>query len=57
MVLHSECAWSAFLGGSLGLADAYADGLWSSPDLVALIRLVSAQHAGDRPLCARGCCH
>jgi cyclopropane-fatty-acyl-phospholipid synthase len=41
MVLHSEDAWGAFLGGSLSLADAYAEGLWSSPDLVALIRLAA----------------
>lgn len=39
MRLHSDQVWRAFLGGSLGLADAYADGLWDSPDLVALVRL------------------
>ena len=41
MVLHSQAAWSAFFGGSLRLADAYAEGLWTSPDLVALIRLAA----------------
>jgi cyclopropane-fatty-acyl-phospholipid synthase len=37
--LRSEAAWLAFLHGSLGLADAYSEGLWDSPDLVALVRL------------------
>ena len=41
MRLHSELVWSAFARGSLGLADAYADGLWDSPDLVALVRLAA----------------
>ena len=36
-----ESVWTAFLGGSLALADAYADGLWDSPDLVALVRLAA----------------
>jgi cyclopropane-fatty-acyl-phospholipid synthase len=39
--LLSDDAWPAFLGGSLALADAYADGLWDSPDLVALIRFAA----------------
>jgi cyclopropane-fatty-acyl-phospholipid synthase len=41
MVLHRDDVWTAFLGGSLSLADAYADGRWTSPDLVALIRLAA----------------
>ncbi len=41
MWLRSDLAWSAFLRGSLGLSDAYADGLWESPDLVALVRLAA----------------
>ena len=41
MHLHDERTWSAMLGGSLPLADAYADGLWDSPDLVALVRLAA----------------
>ncbi len=41
MRLLSDRAWSAFLRGSLGLSDAYADGLWDSPDLVALVRLAA----------------
>lgn len=49
MVLHSDRAWSTFMRGSLGLADAYADGLWDSPDLVALVRLAArAMPALDR---------
>ena len=32
--------------GSRGLADAYADGLWDSPDLVALVRLAARNAAG-----------
>jgi cyclopropane-fatty-acyl-phospholipid synthase len=39
--LHADQAWSSFLRGSLGLADAYADGLWDSPDLVAVVRLAA----------------
>src|SRR5579884_4312112 len=31
--------WRLLLRGSLGLAEGYAQGLWDSPDLVALIRL------------------
>ena len=49
MELHSQQVWSAFMGGSLGLADAYADALWDSPDLVALVRLAArAMPAIDR---------
>ena len=49
MELHSPRVWSAFMRGSLGLADAYADALWDSPDLVALVRLAArAMPALDR---------
>jgi cyclopropane-fatty-acyl-phospholipid synthase len=49
MQLYSDAVWGAFLQGSLGLADAYADGLWDSPDLVALVRLAArAMPALDR---------
>ena len=49
MRLRSDEAWPAFMRGSLGLADAYADGLWDSPDLVALVRLAArAMPALDR---------
>jgi cyclopropane-fatty-acyl-phospholipid synthase len=49
MQLHSDRVWPAFMRGSLGLADAYADGLWDSPDLVAVVRLAArAMPALDR---------
>lgn len=37
--VHSSRIWRKLLRGSVGLADGYAEGLWSSPDLEALIRL------------------
>jgi len=37
--------WSALLHGSRGLAEAYADGHWESPDLAAVIR-VAARNIG-----------
>ncbi|HET6871202.1 MAG TPA: cyclopropane-fatty-acyl-phospholipid synthase family protein [Solirubrobacteraceae bacterium] len=37
--VRSARIWRMALAGSRGLADAYADGLWDSPDLVALVRL------------------
>jgi cyclopropane-fatty-acyl-phospholipid synthase len=37
--------WTALLRGSRGLAESYADGLWDSPDVVAVIR-VAALNAG-----------
>jgi cyclopropane-fatty-acyl-phospholipid synthase len=43
--VRSGQAWREALRGSIGLADAYADGLWDSPDLVAVIR-VAARNAG-----------
>ncbi len=39
--LSSNAAWRRLLRGSLGLADSYAEGLWNTPDLVALIRLAA----------------
>jgi cyclopropane-fatty-acyl-phospholipid synthase len=39
--LNSNAAWRRLLRGSLGLADSYAEGLWNTPDLVALIRLAA----------------
>jgi len=44
--LRSSRVWPMLLHGSRGLADAYAQGLWDSPDLVALIRL-AARNAGS----------
>ncbi len=64
--VRSPAAWPMLLRGSRGLAEAYAQGLWDSPDLVALIRLAARNvHGLDRmrahlapvrtPLqCARG---
>jgi cyclopropane-fatty-acyl-phospholipid synthase len=47
--LGSERVWPKLLRGSLGLAESYAEGLWDSPDLVALIRLAARNAAlGDR---------
>ncbi len=40
MDVHEERAFSrAIFGGDIGMGEAYVDGLWSSPDLVALVRL------------------
>jgi cyclopropane-fatty-acyl-phospholipid synthase len=39
--IRSDRVWQSFLGGSVALADAYADGLWDSPDPVALVRLAA----------------
>ena len=43
--VHDAGTWSALLKGSRGLAESYADGLWDSPDLVALIRLAARNAA------------
>ncbi len=37
--LHDDAVWTSLLRGSLGIGDSYADGRWSSPDLVALVAL------------------
>jgi cyclopropane-fatty-acyl-phospholipid synthase len=42
--VRDERFWPMLLQGSIGLADAYADGHWDSPDLVAVIR-VAARNA------------
>ncbi|WP_320671447.1 cyclopropane-fatty-acyl-phospholipid synthase family protein [Patulibacter defluvii] len=39
LTLHDDGVWSALLRGSLGIAESYRDGRWSSPDLVALVAL------------------
>ncbi len=41
MEVYSPEVWPLLLSGSRGLADAYARGLWDSPDLAALIRLAA----------------
>ncbi len=43
--VHSPRFWRALLRGSRGLAESYADGLWDSPDLTALIRLAARNAA------------
>jgi cyclopropane-fatty-acyl-phospholipid synthase len=45
VVVHSPAAYRGLLRGGLGLAEAYVDGHWDSPDLPAVIRL-AARHAG-----------
>ena len=50
LTVHSSRFWPMLLRGSLGLADAYEQGLWDSPDLVALIRVAARNgHAIDSP--------
>jgi cyclopropane-fatty-acyl-phospholipid synthase len=39
--VRSPRAWRALLRGSRGLAEAYRDGLWDSPDLTAVIRVAA----------------
>lgn len=39
--LHSPEFWRALMRGSRGLAESYRDGVWDSPDLVAVIRLAA----------------
>jgi cyclopropane-fatty-acyl-phospholipid synthase len=41
IVVRSPRLWPMLLRGSLGLADAYAQGLWDTPDPVAVIRLAA----------------
>ena len=46
ITVHSGRMWRAGLTGSRGLADAYADGAWDSPDLIALVRLAARNAEG-----------
>ncbi len=39
--IHDPGFWRALMRGSRGLAESYADGLWDTPDLVAVIRLAA----------------
>ena len=39
-------AWRMLLRGSRGLADAYENGLWDSPDVVSVIRLAAVNATG-----------
>jgi cyclopropane-fatty-acyl-phospholipid synthase len=44
--VHSLAVWRRLLRGSRGLGSSYADGLWDSPDLTALIRLAARNVEG-----------
>jgi cyclopropane-fatty-acyl-phospholipid synthase len=47
--VRSPHAWRMLLRGSNGLAEAYAQGLWDSPDLTELVRLAARNaHSLDR---------
>jgi cyclopropane-fatty-acyl-phospholipid synthase len=46
IVVRSARMWRMGLAGSRGLADAYAAGMWDSPDLVALVRLAARNASG-----------
>ena len=46
IIVRSARMWRLGLRGSRGLADAYAAGLWDSPDLVALVRLAARNASG-----------
>ncbi|HTX46714.1 MAG TPA: cyclopropane-fatty-acyl-phospholipid synthase family protein [Solirubrobacteraceae bacterium] len=46
VVVHSPRTWRMLLRGSRGMADAYAAGLWDTPDLVAVIRLAARNAVG-----------
>ncbi|MFZ1996529.1 MAG: cyclopropane-fatty-acyl-phospholipid synthase family protein [Solirubrobacteraceae bacterium] len=39
--VHDPAFWPMLLRGSRGLAESYAQGMWDSPDLVAVIRLAA----------------
>ncbi len=39
--VHDPRFWRMLMRGSRGLAESYADGMWDSPDLVAVIRLAA----------------
>jgi len=43
--VRSSALWPVLLRGSRGLAESYADGLWETPDLAAVIR-VAARNVG-----------
>jgi cyclopropane-fatty-acyl-phospholipid synthase len=44
--IDSPRTWRKLLGGSRGMAEAFAQGLWDSPDLFALIRLAARNADG-----------
>jgi cyclopropane-fatty-acyl-phospholipid synthase len=47
--IHSPRFWRALLRGSLGLAESYRDGDWTTPDLVRVVRVAALNaHEIDR---------
>jgi len=44
--VRSGRAWQMLLRGSRGLAEAYEDGLWDSPDVVSVFRLAAVNATG-----------
>ncbi len=51
MAVHDERVFSRILaGGEMGLSEAFVDGDWSSPDLVALIRMALRNNAAMQRL-------
>jgi cyclopropane-fatty-acyl-phospholipid synthase len=44
--IRSPLVWSRLLRGSRGMADAYADGLWETPDLLAVIQVAARNVEG-----------
>ncbi|MDQ3572609.1 MAG: cyclopropane-fatty-acyl-phospholipid synthase family protein [Actinomycetota bacterium] len=44
--VRDAAAWSRIMRGSSGLAQGYADGLWESPDPVAVVRLTARNMTG-----------
>ena len=53
--IHSPRFYRAMLGGSVGLGEAYRDGVWDCDDLVALVRIAVPQPGTARPPGAAGC--
>jgi cyclopropane-fatty-acyl-phospholipid synthase len=43
VTIHHPAAWRGPLRGSVGLGEAYVDGLWEADDLVALIRIAARE--------------
>lgn len=50
IVVHSPRAWPLLLRGLHGCVDAYRDGLWSSPDLTAALRLAACNLTAFDPI-------
>src|SRR5262245_11123015 len=44
--IHSPGFYRAMLGGSVGLGEAYRDGVWDCDDLVALARIAARNMSG-----------